>query len=422
MNGFHNSLKIFFLLCFSLGIWGQTPQEVQKRQAREDHLVAYFNQHQTWQNGQSNPKATHTIYLNFCGDNLQNVSPNRPPLVAPLPFFPPYNSDNHPDTFSDQECAEILLAAKMTAENYAPFDVNFTIRRPDTTTGKNYMALIGEVGNGRTGGQSQLNTFGSAIPAYVYQLKLPQGQDSLLFLGLSISHELGHTLGLNHDYTQAVFEQMRHRYEPQIRQMAIQRRIPAEQLDRFIEFQITKYAYFTGNETWGAIMGNPAKAEICHWANQHSFPGSQNTEDDIAIIAQHLGFRPTPNEQAKSALSIQLNGKPITGVIRHQKDALFYTLKIPQTTRCQLHLSLDPTFGVPNLHPKVSLYRKNKPNPPSRSFMILRIDRSKPTLSSKKVAICSKFKVWENLVSIPPMAALGPIRSMLPPANRKRTS
>ena len=117
-------------------------------------------------------------------------------------------------TFSDAELTRIQAIWQRVAEDFAPFNVDVTtdFRGEDYLTRSSssdqvygMRALISPISSyvGAYGGIAYLGVFGNVGDAYKPALIFPEnlGPNGEKYIAEAISHEVGHTLGLNHDGT-----------------------------------------------------------------------------------------------------------------------------------------------------------------------------------------------------------------------------
>ena len=207
----------------------------------------------------SRPGSTHTIYLDFDGATYTGTRwKNGAEIVSPA-----YSIDADRATFNDVERAQVYLAWRTVAEDYAPFDVNVTTLRPDPSALSRTSSLdqtygipvvispTNSVGSGcGCGGISYVGIFGTVgatdyQPAWIFTNGSGTGGYDM---GQIISHEVGHTFGLSHDGT-------------------------------------SQASYYGGAKGWGPIMGASYDRRASHWSSGE-YADANNLEDDTAIIAR----------------------------------------------------------------------------------------------------------------------------------------
>ncbi len=200
----------------------------------------------------SRPHADRTIYLDFNGNVTRSTAWNRSTGQSRLESQA-WSLDDDRTTWTRAERRAIQRIWAAVAEDFAPFDVNVTTQRPPLDdlrrTGPNDDRWGVRVVVGTDPGIAP----GSLGIAYVGSFNWSSDTPAFVFatdpsdVALAISHEVGHTLGLRHDGT-------------------------------------TGSPYYRGASGWGPIMGNPLNQEVTQWS-RGDYPGSNNPEDDLAIIA-----------------------------------------------------------------------------------------------------------------------------------------
>ena len=241
----------------------------------------------------SRPGSTRTIYLDFDGATYSGTRwKNGAEIVSPA-----YSIDADRTTFNDVERAQIYLAWRTVAEDYAPFDVNVTTLRPDpsalsrtTSTDPTYgmpvvISPTNSVGSGcGCGGLSYVGIFGTVNatdhqPAWIFTNGSGTGGYNM---GQIISHEVGHTFGLSHDGT-------------------------------------SQASYYSGAKGWGPIMGASYDRRASHWSSGE-YADANNAEDDTAVIARTAPV--VADDHAGSALGATrlTAGTPVAGTITTRTD------------------------------------------------------------------------------------------------------
>ncbi|GAA1931605.1 M12 family metallo-peptidase [Nocardioides hwasunensis] len=254
----------------------------------------------------SRPQSNRTIYLDFDGATYSGTRWKNGARID----SPAFSIDADPATFNDQERAQIYLAWRTVAEDYAPFDVNVTTRAPDASAlsrtsiaDQTYgMPVVitptNSVGSDcGCGGLAYVGMFGAVNgtayqPAWVFT----QGTGTAGYdIGQAISHEVGHTFGLSHDGT-------------------------------------SQSAYYTGAKGWAPIMGASYGRRASQWS-KGEYADADNTEDDVAIIARTAPLLTDDHgDQAVGATAIQV-GSRTAGTIgsRDDVDAFGFTASGPTT-------------------------------------------------------------------------------------------
>ena len=247
----------------------------------------------------SNPRAPHTIYLDFNGHVTQGTPwKNGGTIVSPA-----FNTEGSSATFTATELASIQRIWAQVAEDFAPFNVNVTTMEPnigrlrktgpaDPYWGMRVVITPDSSWYGSAGGIAWLHSFADNIdnPCFVFDLGELAAE--------AISHEVGHTLGLSHDGQQ-----------------------PSQ-------------AYYTGHgsgeTSWAPIMGSAYYSQVTQWSDGR-YPGATQTQDDLNIItnprlADWQGLRYQRDDHANAPLrgeALVDNGRGLllaTGVIERSVD------------------------------------------------------------------------------------------------------
>lgn len=206
--------------------------------------------------GGSKPGAPYTVYLDFDGASLRNTEWNR--------FYEQDVFELAPNAAA-ADAAYVYQVWARVAEDYAPFDVNVTTTDPGADALHKTSADDGEYGMTAVvtdtddiepaqdaGGRAWAGGFGNAFlsPAMIFA---PVARDSNApDVGNIVSHEVGHTFGLDHD-------------------------------------GIGDDAYYGDTEAepaslWGPIMGAPWSAPLSQWSPGDYADATNPGEDDLAEI------------------------------------------------------------------------------------------------------------------------------------------
>lgn len=182
------------------------------------------------------PGAINTLYLDFDGENVTGSSWGNINAAA--------------SSFTNANITTIWTAV---SEDYSPFNVNVTTdlavftAAPSNKRMKVIFTPTNTAAPG-AGGVAFLNSFGSGEPCWIFNNSVKSAEEAA-------SHELGHTMGLNHDG----------------------RTTPQEE-------------YFAGQGTWGPIMGAVYTRAIVQWS-KGEYTAASNTEDDLVKISSKISYR-----------------------------------------------------------------------------------------------------------------------------------
>ena len=265
---------------------------------------------------ESLPGAKRTIYLDFDGHISTQTGWNglQRPIIDSLAM----DLDSTPDAITEFERRAIINMWLHVLEDYAPFEVNITTKEPpldkliksnfqDQEYGirvviqRNNVPLVPSVGGIAMFGSFTWNT---DTPCFVFSSNLSR---SPKYIAETISHEVGHTLGLHHD-------------------------------------GLGSAAYHYGTGDWAPIMGVSFYRPISQWS-KGDYTGANNTEDDIAKIAQLLPLK-QEQEEARELIGGSDN-KTINGVIGglNDKDIFIIDAKRSQITLQSLRAPIFPNLN-----------------------------------------------------------------------------
>jgi hypothetical protein len=235
----------------------------------------------------SRPGASKVIFIDFDGHVITNTAWNKIASYGPVTRWDcrPYDTDGDETTFSEVELAAITQIWQRVAEDFAPFDVNVTTEQPATWHEDVCFVLVTKDvdKNGVKcphfgyGGIAYLDTFGDPhsvfgtndcyAPVWVMEMTVPNTAEA-------ISHEAGHAFGLHHDGTTS------------------------------LEYY---YGHDNGSISWGPIMGAAYYKKISQWSKGDYKDANNTYEDDIAIIAGFLGYRPDDHGGSHETATVLTN-------------------------------------------------------------------------------------------------------------------
>ena len=257
---------------------------------------------------QSKPGAPNVIYIDYWGGTLSGTSWNTHYNSGKDIVYTPYSYDADTTTFSDADRYRMWLGWREAAEDYAEFNVNVTtdINVFNATANTNKVRNIAtdtDYFYPGAGGVAYINVFGRTSDTYQVSWTWNHGTSSM---GQTISHEVGHQMGLDHDGTNS-------------------------------------FGYYPGHGNWGPIMGAPFGKKYVQFS-KGEYQDANNTEDDMAIVKGKLSAASDEaGETTGSAKAITLPVTDLRGVISPagliaDTDVYQFTLPRPQ----QVNLSVTP--------------------------------------------------------------------------------
>lgn len=268
------------------------------------------------------PSSSKVIYLDFDGEDVYNTS---------------WNTSANKDTIKAQASTfsntQIQETWSIIAEDYATFDVNVTTDRSvyEATPITKRMKIVfttTDDGYENAGGVAWIGSFDwnhtDICWVFVDNLSF-----DAKFAAEAGSHEAGHTFDLLHDNT-------------------------------------STQNYYRGHNNWGPIMGVAYRRPVSQFS-KGAYNDAQNHQDDIAIIAGHVGALsddiPNNHENAQELVLTQ-NGSDgyiipdnNQGLINDKNDIDVFKIKAGTG---MLNISVFPTASVKtNLDVEITLYDEN---------------------------------------------------------------
>ncbi len=288
----------------------------------------------------SYPSATKVIYLDFDGHTTANTQWNTN-YNNGLPFTQTAFSFEGGNEFSSAELTRIQAIWQRVVEDFAPFDVDVTTQEPtlenlrNTGSSDKQWGIRVVVGStfapfGNYGGVAYLDSFNASsdTPALVFEDNLGNGNEK--FVAEAISHEVGHSLGLQHDG----------------------RNSPQEE-------------YYAGRNGWAPIMGVGYSQGLTQWS-KGEYQGASNREDDLRIITTRNGFDYRPDDFVNSSTGASLiGGVTSNGIRKVEQSGLISTntdtdwFKIVTTKTGAINLKIVGGPVDTNLNIKAELYDSN---------------------------------------------------------------
>ena len=205
-------------------------------------------------NLQSKPGAPHVLYINYWGGTLTDTAWNNNFNSGNPIEYDHYSNDSNPAVITEYERYLMWLGWQEAAEDYAAFNINVTTIQSvyDATPITDRTQIIATPTKswyGSAGGVAYVGIFDYSTDYYKTGWAFNNTSGAL---GMTISHEAGHQLGLRHDGD-------------------------------------SRQQYYRGHGNWGPIMGAPFGKPYVQWS-KGEYPGANRQEDDINIIKGHVGL------------------------------------------------------------------------------------------------------------------------------------
>ena len=288
----------------------------------------------------SNPSAAAKIFLDFNGHTTSGTYWNTYYNGGANIVTPAYSIDADTATFSTTEIANIEQIWKRVAEDYAPFNVDVTTIDPGNLNSTyNTRAVIGgswdQWYGSPAGGVAWLTSWqwNNDTPVFVFEENLANGDPKST--AEAVSHEVGHSLGLNHQSTYDANGNKTAEYNP---------------------------GSGSGETGWAPIMGVGYYQNLTTWHNGTSSLGSTTYQDDMSVIsATNNGFGGYRSDDYGNTISsaTPLSGTTTltgSGIITRTSDVDVFSF---QTGAGSVNFTINPAQYGPNLDILAQLLNSN---------------------------------------------------------------
>ncbi len=276
----------------------------------------------------SRPGCKRIIYLDFNGHVLTGTAWNAGYAGGQPINCPPFDFEGGPSVFTSNELTAIQQIWQRVAEDYAIFDVDVTTqdmgeaaltRSSSSDEYYGMRVLISPISSyfGNYGGIAYVGAFNDVGDYYKPALVFPEnlGPNGVKYVAECSAHEAGHTVGLSHDGTTTGDEYYR--------------------------------GYGSGVTSWAPIMGASYDRNVTQWS-KGEYDYANNQEDDLAIIASYLGYRPDDHGNDAATATVLPAGSQLnaSGVIEQNTDMDVFAFS---TGAGPITINLNPATLSPNL-------------------------------------------------------------------------
>ncbi len=274
----------------------------------------------------SRPASTKVVYLDFDGHDASATSWGSDAIGRP------FDLDSDPTTFSNTERDRIQYIWLRVAEDFALYDIDVTTQDPGVEALRKSSAsdlaygirvVIGGSSSdwfGSAGGVAYIGSFNwnSDTPTWVWPGSLSSTEKNI---AEATSHEVGHTVGLNHDGQ---------------------------------DVGTNHTEYFGGHGNWAPIMGVGYSRPITQWS-KGEYTNANNLQDDLTVMLSYgPAYRPDDHGNSIAAATL-VNGVgfSVAGNIERTTDLDFFRFT---TGSGRVGLTATPAPRGPNLRTQLSLY------------------------------------------------------------------
>jgi hypothetical protein len=288
----------------------------------------------------SNPGSKRTIYLDFNGEYIDGTSWNKNFNNGAAWNALGFSQDADYAKFSATELAVMQSVWQRVAEDFSPFDVDVTTEEPaagvlerndskDETYGTRALISADTIifkackcsGLAYVGAFDFIGTLQKLNqPAWIFTSGVG---DNPKYIAESVTHEVGHTLGLSHDGS-------------------------------------TTTSYYAGGDGWAPIMGVGFYQPLTQWS-KGQYVGANNLEDDYRIMSNHgLNLKQDEDENTDTSGRILLDPISVGGIISSPTDIDYF--KFTPTASGDYAISVDGATFSSNLDLKLSIYPIKRPS------------------------------------------------------------
>lgn len=267
------------------------------------------------------PGATKVIYLDF--DGYVGNDPRWGNLNRSA-----FNLEGSSSTFSDFERERIQKIWQRVTEDFIPFNVDVTTADPGvnglrkSSSSDTHYGIRASIRSGGIGGQAYVGSFDWSTDTLA-KVKGTNEKD----VAEVISHEVGHSLGLNHDGKSPSTEYYN--------------------------------GHGSGNTRWAPIMGTAYSSPVSQWS-KGAYNGADNTQDDLAIITSQNGFGYRADDHgslfANATVLDLIAGTALqeTGIIERNTDKDMFQFTVE--AEGPLDLAISPAERGANLDIQATLF------------------------------------------------------------------